>query len=162
MQRIFYIFTLIVGMILPLNAQAESQCYSKLQAEAEQGLRIHSELMVIGLNCQHMAKRYNMDLYGRYRQITQRHSDLFALYEKEMMKFFISRGDQNPEASLNTLRTSFANKISHDAAEMRPDIFCGTFAPRMNKVYDMSEPDLRGWASTIYDTHPVSYPVCGG
>ena len=30
-------------------------CYSRKEAEAEQGIRIHSELMVIGLNCAHMA-----------------------------------------------------------------------------------------------------------
>ena len=35
-------------------AEAGRQCYTHEEAEAEQGIRIHSELMVIALNCQHM------------------------------------------------------------------------------------------------------------
>lgn len=149
----------LVLCFLSLGAQA-SECYSKLQAEAEQGIRIHSELMVIGLNCQHMAKRYDMDLYGQYREITSEHAELFELYEDALITFFEDRGDKKPESSLNALRTGFANKISNDAAAMRPDIFCGTYAPRIEKVHAMKRPELRQWAGTIYDSHPVSYPLC--
>ena len=52
--RQFPVFTVIFALALFLTntaAQAEA-CYSKAEYEAEQGIKIHSELMVIGLTCQ--------------------------------------------------------------------------------------------------------------
>ncbi|MCF8495578.1 MAG: hypothetical protein K9G62_02810 [Alphaproteobacteria bacterium] len=159
-MRIF----LLAGMFMVWAAGAQaagSSCYSDLQAEAEQGIRIHSELMVIGLNCQHMGTRHGMDLYGDYRKFSARYGELFANYEKVLMDFFRKRGDANPEASLNTLRTNFANKISKDAAGMRPDIFCSQYAPRITQASSMGQTDVRKWAATIYPSHPLSRPLCG-
>lgn len=136
------------------------QCYSPQQAEADQGIRIHSELMVIGLNCQQIGARYGLSLYSDYRKFTARHADLFAGYEDRMLKFFRSRGDAKPETSLNTLRTNYANKISKDAAGMRPDIFCAKYAPRIEQASKMSTREVQKWAATMYPSHPVSYPLC--
>ena len=145
--------------IQPVKAQ---ECYSKAEAEAEQGLRIHSELMVIGLNCQHMGARKGMNLYSQYRQFTADHADLFSTYEKIMMKYFKQNGIENPKRQLDTLRTDFGNKISNDVAVMRPDVFCSRYAPRVIKASTMDKTDLRQWAATIYPEHPVSKPVCSG
>lgn len=137
-------------------------CYKPVEAEAEQGIRIHSELMVIGLNCQHMGKREGMNLYSQYRQFTATHADLFAKYEEIMLHHFKANGVAKPEAQLNTLRTNFANKISNDVASMRPDVFCSRYAPRITKASSMQRNDVRKWAATIYASHPVSKPVCSG
>lgn len=150
-------------LFIPFNALADvKQCYSAMEAEADQGIRIHSELMVIGLNCQHMGKRYGQNLYGSYRQFTANRGDLFAMYERVLMDFFKKRGDSNPESSLNTLRTKYANKISNDAATMRPDIFCAKYAPRIQQASAMKSDDFRKWAAMIFPQHPVSYPLCSG
>lgn len=159
MKKVFlsllFVATLVAG---PAYAGA---CYSNAEAEAEQGIRIHSELMVIGLNCQHMGSRYGMNLYGQYREFTARYGKLFAEYEKILMNHFKKNGDAKPEASLNTLRTNFANKISNDAADMRPDVFCSEYAPRVIKASKMDLESVRKWAATIYPSHPVSLPLCG-
>lgn len=139
-----------------------TKCYSPVEAEADQGIRIHSELMVIGLNCQHMGMRHGDDLYGTYRSFTNKNADLFARYEEILIHFFGKNGDAKPEASLNELRTQYANKISKDAAGMRPDIFCATYAPRVFKASEMDRKAFRTWAATIYPNHPVTYPVCSG
>jgi hypothetical protein len=76
------------------------------------------------------------------------------------MNFFKQNGDRSPEASLNTFRTTFANKISDDAARMRPDIFCSRYAPRVTKAHAMKLEDVRKWSATLYPSHPVSYPLC--
>ena len=151
-----------VLFVMSSSAQAKDGCYSNIEAEAEQGIRIHSELMVIGLNCQHMGARENMNLYGTYRDFTIKHANLFANYEKAMLSFFGQRGDKKPEKSLNDLRTGFANKISNDAASMRPDIFCAKYAERIEKASDMEHMDVRKWAATFFPSHPVSYPLCEG
>lgn len=141
------------------QAVAMDQCYSEEQFEAEQGIRIHSELMVIGLNCQHMGKRAGHNLYGMYRQFTADHADLFAGYEDTLMDYYNGLGDDG-EKRLNALRTRFANKVSEDVAAMRPDVFCAEYAPRIMKAADLSHTDLKAWASTHHDAHPVSKPLC--
>ena len=158
MTRVFLsVLTIIFLAASPVYA---SSCYSQQEAEAEQGIRIHSELMVIGLNCQHLGKAKGNDLYGKYREFTAKYSDLFATYERIIMKHMAKNGDRNPEASLNTLRTEFANKISNDAAKMRPDIFCKSYSPRIDKAAQLNYEGVRRWAATIFPSHPVSKPVC--
>ena len=152
-----------VFSIMVLSNQAlASGCYSDLEAEAEQGIRIHSELMVIGLNCQHMGAREGMNIYSQYRQFTADHGDLFSRYEGILMDYFQRNGGGKPEDRLNTLRTNFANKISNDVATMRPDVFCSTYVPRIQKASELNHDELRRWAATIYDSHPVSKPLCTG
>ena len=148
-------------MLSGISGADASRCFMPREAEAEQGIRIHSELMVIGLNCQHVREdRTDRNLYASYRDFTRRHLGLFAAYERILLAHFESRGDSNPEASLNALRTDFANKISNDAARMRPDNFCARYAPRISKVSGMEQMDVRKWAATIFPTHPVSKPLC--
>ena len=152
-----YLFALI--LLFPTQVFAE-QCYTRAEAEAEQGIRIHSELMVIGLNCTHMGQKAGINLYGTYRQFSADHGDLFAQYEGIILDHYKKNGHPNPEKAMNTLRTDFANKISKDAAGMRPDVFCSQYAPRVLNVADMSTSDVRQWASTFYESHPVSKPFC--
>ena len=159
MKALFLSFFLLA--LMPLNAHAAG-CYTPVEAEAEQGVKIHSELMVIGLNCTHMGKREGMDLYGDYRRFTADHGDLFARYEEILLNHFKKNGGGKPEAQLNTLRTGFANKISEDVAAMRPDVFCSRYAPRILAAKKMTRTDVRKWAATVHKSHPVSKPMCAG
>lgn len=150
------LFLLLMGAV-PAWA---SSCYSRAEAEAEQGLRIHSELMVIGLNCQKMRFRDGTNLYGEYSKFTRNNIDIFAGYEDKLLAYYTKRGDANPEATLNTLRTVLANNISNSAARMKPDQFCNRYAGRIFQVAAMDPAALRKWASTIYPSHPLSEPIC--
>lgn len=152
---------LLLSMSLS-GAAFAAGCYSPREAEAEQGIRIHSELMVIGLNCTHMADANGNNLYLEHKKFTAKHQDLFATYEKILMEYMRKNGIRNPEKGLHKLRTEFANKISNDVAEMRPDIFCKTFSSRIEKATKMNRKTLRKWASTPYVDHPVSHPLCDG
>jgi hypothetical protein len=135
-------------------------CYTQEEAEAEQAIRIHSELMVIGLNCQGMKFKDGTNLYAKFRQFTAQHSDLFAGYEEKLIGYYRRTGASNPEMRLNDMRTMLANKIANDAAQMSPDQFCNRFVPRIFKVAQMNRAELAKWAGTIYPSHPVSHPVC--
>lgn len=135
-------------------------CLSNAEGEAEQGIRIHSELMVIGLNCQHMTPRGWKNFYHQYREISAKHGPLFAGYEQTLITHYQNIGIQNPEGRLNDLRTAFANKVSIDAARMRPDVFCATFAPRLPQVEKMTTAQLREWAASTYRTVGTSEPLC--
>ena len=142
------------------SAVAASKCYTPEEAAAEQGLRIHSELMVIGLNCQAMKFKDGTNLYLEYRKFTNAHSDLFSGYEATMMDYYKRQGIPDPEAKLNTLRTQLANKISDSAVRMKPDRFCNSYAGRIFQAASMDRGTLATWASTIYPSLPVSQPIC--
>ena len=45
------LFALVSLFFIFSSQSVFASCYSSKEAEAEQGIRIHSELMVIGLNC---------------------------------------------------------------------------------------------------------------
>ncbi len=154
--------TLAIALFLisATAAYAGGGCYSTREAEAEQGIRIHSELMVIGLNCQHMTPVGQRNLYAQYRTFTSNYSDLISGYEDTLINYFRRIGHPNPVASLNLMRTAFANKISLDAARMRPDIFCKRYTKRISQASAMNRQEVRQWASTFYPSHPVSKPIC--
>lgn len=153
--------TLFFTIVLSAGqAFAADGCYTPREAEAEQGIRIHSELMVIGLNCMHIPQPGGKNLYTEHQKFTQKHAKLIASYENILMDYMRKSGNSNPEAGLHKIRTDFANKISYDAAEMRPDIFCKTYAPRIQKAAQMDETTLRKWASMSFKGHSVTHPIC--
>lgn len=127
--------------------------------EAEQGLRIHSELMVISLNCQHMShKRGN--LYILYREFTRKHQALFSDYERRLISFYQREGIRNPEQRLHQMRTVLANRVAEDAAQMRPDLFCRAYSERIPNALALDTIQVQQWAETIYPNTVLSYPVC--
>ncbi len=118
--------------------------------------------MVIGLNCAHMADVNGNNLYLEHKKFTEKHEDLFVKYEDILIDYMRRNGDGSPERSLHSLRTKFANKISNDAAQMRPDIFCRTYSSRIEQASKMNRESLRKWAATPFPGHPVSQPLCEG
>jgi len=145
----------------PALAKSKTKsCYTLPEAEAEQGIRIHSELMIIGLNCQHLTPAGQKNYYQQYNDFTLKNQDLLARYETILIDHFKNRGDKNPERSLHDMRTLFANKIAGDAAKMRPDIFCHRYTQRLVQADNMNNDQVRRWASTFFPSHPVSEPLC--
>ena len=161
MCKICKFVALVFLMALLPNGQAlAGTCYSMREAEAEQGIRIHSELMVIGLNCQHIYKSRGKNLYRAYREFTAEHADLISQYEDILMDHYRRAGNNSPEKKLDSLRTRYANKIADDAAHMKINRFCSKYAPRIPRVSDYSRRDIRQWASTFYSKDPVTKPIC--
>lgn len=146
-------------LVLFVSSGVQAQCYSSAEVEAEQGLRIHSELMVIALNCQSTTHQ-NGNLYIQYKDFTRQHQDLIAEYESTMKNYFRRSGSANSERAINNLRTNLANKISTDAARMKPNVFCKYYGSRINQALAMDRTKLRRWASTVFPSHPVSKPIC--
>lgn len=154
---VFIAFFAIV-FFLGMTASQAATCYGPEELEAEQGIKIHSELMVIGLTCQNTAQ--GSALYAKYRQFTAANSSLIAEYEDELIGYFSRTGVPAPEKALHTLRTKLANKISLHAAAMQTNEFCRRFSGRLDKAVSMSETDIRNWAGTVWPNHPATRPLC--
>ena len=153
-------FILVLLALLLVSSSAFADCYTPLEAEAEQGIRIHSELMVISLNCQHLTPAGQENLYSQFRKFTAKNAALFGAYEDLLIKHFRKEGVADPELAMHSLRTEYANKISKDAAVMRPDAFCATYMPRIQKAATMDPAALHKWASTFFPGFGPSKPIC--
>jgi hypothetical protein len=153
-------FCFLITLFFSTSVIAQ-QCYTQSEFEAEQGLRIHSELMVISLNCQHI-HHISGNLYMQYKDFTRQHANLISDYEKTLKNYYRRTGSANPEKEINDLRTNLANKISNDAARMKPNVFCKAYGSRITQALQMNQSKLRRWAATPFEGHPVSRPICAG
>ena len=160
LKKAFITASVFMMTLFSYQAAWAGACYTMREAEAEQGIRIHSELMVIGLNCQHIYESRGKNLYRAYREFTSEHADLFARYENILMDHYSSAGYTKPEKKLDRLRTDYANDIADNVARMQTKRFCAKYAPRIPRAVNYSRRDIRQWASTFYSDDPVSKPIC--
>ena len=158
MKKILSFFTAFIALFSMTGTSIAANCYSSAEYEAEQGLRIQSELMVIALNCQHMAYRKG-NLYLRYREVSRQNNDLIKSYEGTLMKHYKREG-KNPEKNLNNLRTNLANKVAIKSASMRPDIFCYNHRDYIETAMNMDREAFRRWAKQPEPSNPTSKPLC--
>ncbi len=160
-RRKIYTFLAIGAVVLGLSssmAQAQSSaCYSAAEFEAEQGLRIHSELMVIGLTCLKMPG--GTGLYSKYQSFTNKHQTLIAGYENTLIRHLRANGVAHPEKEFHTLRTGLANRISQLAIGNVVG-FCNAFTPRLDAALAMDQVKLRRWAQQVWRDAPTSRPLC--
>jgi len=154
------LIALLTALLLTSNAAYAQSCYNGEQLEAEQGLRIHSELMVIALNCQHLA--HGANLYHQYEDFTRKNLSLISSYENTMRRFFAGEGSAKPEADLNNLRTMLANRISNEAVRLQPNVFCRAYGGRITQANQMDQTSFRLWAQTVFDSYPLTRPICSG
>lgn len=151
MKKLLCLFSLFLPLLTALPAQA---CYNKAEFEAEQGLRIHSELMVIGLTCMKMPQ--GPALYDKYRRFTSMNSDLIAGYENELIQHYGSHGEEK----LHTLRTNLANEISRRAATMGATTFCSKYASHLDQALAMDRSKLHRWAQHVWPGQPTTERMC--
>lgn len=147
--------------IIATPAVAAQQCYNLAQLEAEQGLRIHTELMTIALNCQHLVAS-GVSLTRQYEQFTQTNIGLIKQYEDTMRAVFRAEGQPDSDTNLNTFRTMLANRIANEAVRLQPNVFCRAYSGLITQANGMSQPQFRTWAQTVFPGYPLTRPLCPG
>lgn len=160
MKRFFIAMAMVVLFSVTATEAIAAQCYGPREFEAEQGLRIHSELMVISLTCMKMPNGSGM--YQKYQSFTTKNKSLLSGYEEDMISYFRAQGAASPEKKFHTLRTSLANQISQHAIKMSTGSFCQHFATRIDSALAMNQDKLRRWAQQPWPNSPTSQPMCGG
>jgi len=145
-------------LVLSLIASTGSEaCYSAKEAEAEQGIRIHSELMVIGLTCMKTAE--GQALFDKYQRFTEKNASLLAGYENDLISYYSKEGVADPEKKFNTLQTDMANEISRKAISMNTVSFCQKYAANIDQAVAMDQSTVRRWAQHN-SSQPVSERMC--
>lgn len=155
---------LIMCMVIIQPSQSLASCYTKKEAAAEQVIRLHSELLVIGLNCRdiQLSKQRisRLDTYEKYLIFSGRHTDLIRGYENHMLGYFKRQGISDPDMQLSSLRTQMANNIAEIVVKRRPDVFCHQYRERLDKANSMSAEQINEWAYMIFPSAPPSKRFC--
>ena len=141
---------LIAGTALPAAAATKAKakapagkaqaCYSREEHAAEQLLRMHTEMMVVGLKCQTiMPERKPFSLY---QDFTIKNRALVSNSEAAMIGHY-RRSGVNATRAFDTFRTELANESSRRAAVIGEGLYCSTFVDRSKAATELTPDELR-------------------
>ncbi|QJE73029.1 hypothetical protein HHL28_07965 [Aerophototrophica crusticola] len=127
----------------PSKAAAKAPCYTPAEFEAEQAIRLHTELMVVGLTCQAMDPKDGPSLFAQYKMFTLKHQAAVQGWEKSLIGHFKRAGSRNPTKEFDSFRTRLANEMSQRAIALSAQIFCENHVPVVGKAMSMPDKDVQ-------------------
>ncbi len=158
MKRIFVSLLILVMMTMPVAAAAAARCYTPEQYRAEQAVRFHTNLMIMGLYCKEVMKQ---DTYATYRDFTRRNQNIIKSEENRLISYFRTLGNKSAERQFHTMRTDMANHMSIQAGQGRGR-FCQQYASYYERAKTMIPADFKRWIEQINLSSPAvsSVPLC--
>lgn len=141
------------------SAWAKPACYSQAEYDAEQAVRLHTELMVIGLTCN--AIEADRKLFSKYQQFTTKNRASLMNWEKVLIGHFSEAGKGNPTRKFDDFRTVVANEIAQRSALLTPPVFCQTHSDIVDRALSLSESDLKRYLSSEKADEIGLAPPCG-
>ncbi|MBP7337050.1 hypothetical protein [Niveispirillum sp.] len=144
-----------------LSAPSKGPCYSVQEFAAEQGIRLHTELMVVGLTCQHMDVKGEPSLFNQYKMFTLKHQARIQQWEKTLVAYFKRTTSGNPTRGFDSFRTRLANETSQRAIALTTPVFCGTHAPVVAAAMAASLEEIeRGLSPDAAGVRMANAPRC--
>ncbi|HAU29640.1 MAG TPA: hypothetical protein DCW68_05970 [Rhodospirillaceae bacterium] len=144
---------LVVALALSVSSlRAGERCPSMAHLEAEQALRLHSELMVIGLTCQKYYRQPS-DIYTEYQKFTAENANLLRQAENNLvLRVGVER--------FHALRTNIANDVSRRAAFMSPKAYCQANALFVGDLLALSSDGVRQYVARLAAGARQQVPAC--
>ncbi len=151
------IVALVLFSVISVNAQAA--CYTPEQFRAEQAIRYHTRLMVLGMLCKGVLKQ---NTYADYQSFTKRNQSVINEQENRLVGYFKQTRQPNPERALHSLRTDLANRISVQATRSVV-AFCQYYTKEWRQSKSMTPLSFKQWIASLnwQKTTETSRPVCG-
>lgn len=158
MNKILLAVIFLTISYLPAFA-SNSQCYSPNEVQAEQLLRLHSELMVITVTCAQSSS--GDSLVPLYTGFT--HTNLSALHQAEqtMMNYYKTNFSGKPVDSLDRLRTRLGNEYGQKIADLSAPEFCKRFRDKVATFYSETPEQVLQESLEMVKTSGSEHPVCG-
>lgn len=146
---------LISAAAVPAHA-AGSACYTQEEFEAEQAIRLHTEMMMVGLTCRNVVP--GKDLFQNYGAFTSKHRTSIQQAEKVLQAHFRKRGGGAHQ--FDTFRTELANHSSRRAATLTSQHYCDYLAPNALAAPDVPPEQIRKLVSDDAVLRLSSRPLC--
>lgn len=144
-----------------LPALAANACYTPAQLEAEQALRLHSELMVVTVTCRQGSE--GQSLPAAYGDFTKKNIGYLHNAEQTMETYYKSTHRGDPVAMLDDLRTRLANEFGQKSADMSPDAFCAAYRDMVVQLDGASPLEVENQVQRMEASYrPYVKPCSGG
>lgn len=121
---------------------AKAPCYTQAEFEAEQAIRLHTELMVVGLTCGEASQAGGPSLFAQYKEFTLHHRDQIVQWEKALIGHFKRFKGGNATREFDSFRTRLANETSQRAIALSNPVFCQAYVPAVMQALAMSQQEL--------------------
>jgi hypothetical protein len=159
LRRLAVAVTTACVLATSTSAWAKSACYSAAEYDAEQAVRLHTELMVIGLTCNSIEA--DRKLFAKYQQFTTKNRTSLMNWEKVLIGHFSQTGKSNPTRQFDDFRTVVANEIAQRSALLTPPVFCQTHSDIVDQALSLSDAELKRYLSEGKSGEIGIAPPCG-
>jgi hypothetical protein len=120
----------------------DGRCYTPAEVQAEQLLRLHSELMVITVTCRQSST--GQDLVTAYTGFTRNNINVLRDAEQTMTGYFKKTYGGKGVDRLDKLRTTLANEYGQEIANVSAPVFCAQRRDRVISFYGASPATIQG------------------
>lgn len=141
-----------------LPAHADTRCYSRDEVQAEQVLRLHSELMVITVTCKQSS--VGRDLVRAYTGFTKHNIAQIKEAEQTLTRYYATAYGGDGVTKLDRLRTKLANEYGQEVAAMSAPAFCAERRDKVVSMYDEPPDSLSDEGMKGYKISLSTEPVC--
>ncbi|MFM2044181.1 MAG: hypothetical protein RLY86_2757 [Pseudomonadota bacterium] len=149
----------LAGSVIAAPAGA-APCLTEAEVDAERAIRLHTELMVVGLTCEPTPVEGRPSLFARYREFTDRHQVDVRAWEQTLIGHYRRTAKGNANRRFDSFRTALANETSRKAIALTNPVFCGTYVPVVEQIMALSREELRARLGTVEVGHISSLPRC--
>lgn len=150
----------IAGTALPALANPGA-CFSRSEHAAEQALRMHTEMMIVGLTCQQIKPDKNP--FGKYQDFTVKHRTMISTAEGQIISHMKKASKGNATRNFDMYRTELANESSRRAAIIGTPLYCGEFVERSQTALSLSPDEIKTLTADEKNAglmHLSSRPLC--
>ncbi|NUB03979.1 hypothetical protein GBZ48_32725 [Azospirillum melinis] len=144
------------------SAPATPACYNRAEHAAEQLMRMHTEMMVVGLTCRTVTP--DKKPFDLYQDFSVKNRALLSSSEASLINFYKRSGSGgNATRQFDMFRTELANEISRRAATIGIPQYCANFVDRSVAAKELTADDLRTLTSDEKNAglmHLASRPLC--
>jgi len=128
-------------------AFAGSACYTPAETQAENLLRLHSELMVVTVTCRQGSE--GQDLPAAYGAFTKKNITVLHDAEQTLIAYYQAHVKGDALDHLDQLRTKLGNEFGQKAADMSSPQFCATYRDKVLQFETASSSDVENEAQRM-------------
>lgn len=139
-------------------AAAEAACYSRAEFEAEQAIRLQSELTVIAFGCPSPAGAASLQV--QYGEFARRHGEDMRRHQRAIIDYLRRHERGRPEALFDRFQSSLANEYGFRAGKMTPPTFCAQRLPYFQQVVGFDRDSLRRYLRDDAGVRLATRPLC--
>ncbi|WP_247882438.1 hypothetical protein [Azospirillum sp. TSA2s] len=143
------------------SGPATPACYNRSEYAAEQMMRLHTEMMIVGLTCRTVTP--DKKPFDLYQDFSVKNRAMLSNSEASLIAFYKRSGGGNATRQFDMFRTELANEISRRAATIGIPQYCANFVDRSVAAKDLTPDDLRTLTTDEKGAglmHLASRPLC--